>query len=53
MTAYTTSDLPAMRATFEILRPVIEERVAKKQAQKSPRARAQKGSIHRYFKKSV
>ena len=52
--AYTSKDLPAMRASFETLRPVIEEKVAKKQALNNPRAKPQKkGSIHRYFKRRV
>ena len=50
--AYTSKDLPAMRSSFETLRPVIEEKVAKKQALNNPRAKPQKkGSIHRYFKR--
>ena len=52
--AYTSRDLPAMRATFETLRPVIEEKVAKAtEGPNNPRAKPQKGSIHRYFKRSV
>ena len=51
--AYTSRDLPAMRATFETLRPDIEEKVAKKQTLNNPRAKPQKGSIHRYFKRRV
>ena len=52
--AYTSKDLPAMRASFETLRPVIEEKVAKRRALNNPRAKPQKkGSIHRYFKRRV
>ena len=52
--AYTSKDFHAMRASFETLRPVIEEKVAKKQGLNNPRAKPQKkGSIHRYFKRRV